>query len=69
MVIKRPYATLLFTITHPIDPFHEKESSLPLMIEVRQIRYQSQGSPKTHKVVKALGSRDLLGFVAIEKLL
>ena len=69
MVIKRPYVTPLVRTTHPIDPLHKEEPSLPLTIGVRHIRYQSQGSPTIHEVVKDLGSRDLLGFVAVEKLL
>ena len=69
MVIKRPYTTPFVETAFPIDPLHKEEPSLPLTIRINHVRYQSQGSLTMHKVVKPLGSGNLLGFVVMKKFL
>ena len=69
MVIKGAYAIPLVGAAYPINPLHKEEPSLPLAVRVGHVRYQSQGSLTTHKIVETLGLKDLLGFVKIEKLL
>jgi len=62
MVIKGPYVIPLIRAAYPVNPLHEEEPSLPLAVKVEHVKYQSQGSPMTHKIVETLGLRDLLGF-------
>jgi len=58
-----------FWMAYPIRPLNKKVSTFPVPIRVWYVRHKSQALLPGSKMIYPLGRDNVLGFVAVEKLI